>query len=416
MAARLGGIGDAFADRNFRRFSVGAIVSWLSFFVQSVAVSWTAWDLTHSARWLAIVAVADAAPNIVLMPLGGVLADRHDRFRILLLSYAVAMVQAALLAALAFSGGLTIGRLAALAALHGAAHAFSIPAQYGFLPRFVDRSRLASAISVSAAYTQLGLFAGPALAGWVIVQFGTPVAFATNVAGYLCYFLCVATLPTPAGYRQPPASGKAFVADLLDGLRAIAGHRGIAAMLALMLCGDALAAAARQMAPAISATLLGAGVAGVSTLLACGGVGATVSALWLAHGGAKRTSPRIILRAFLGFLAGFSALLLSHSLLAAGAAMLVLGCSFEICRTGAVALLQTSVPDAVRGRVMSTQFLLLRLAGAIGVSGIGAAVADWGLRLPMLGAAAFALLVWGFTFRSRARIAADFAARTLQAG
>lgn len=409
MASSLGGIGDAFADRNFRRYSAGAIVSWLSFFVQSVAVSWTAWDLTHSARWLAIVAVLDAAPNIVLMPLGGVLADRYDRFRILLTAYAVATLQAALLAGLAFSGALTIGWLAALASLHGAAHAFSIPAQYGMLPRFVDRTRMASAISVSAAYTQLGLFAGPALAGWVIVHYGTAVAFAANVAGYACYFACVATLRTPPGYSQPAASGKALVADLLDGLRAIAGHRGIVALLALMLCGDALAATVRQMAPALSATVLGAGVAGVSTLLSCGGIGATLSALWLAHGGAKRVASSIILRAFLGVLAGFAALPLSPSLPVAGAAMVVLGCSFEICRTGAVALLQTSVPDAVRGRVMSTQFLLLRLAGAVGVSGIGAAAGTWGLRVPMLAAAGGALLVWCFTIRARARIAADFA-------
>jgi MFS family permease len=108
----LGGIGEAFADRNFRWYSLGSIVSWLSFFVQAVAVSWTAWDLTHSTRWLAIVALADAAPNITLMPIGGVLADRRDRLPILLASYGCATVQAVI--------------LAALAALHGAAHAFSI--------------------------------------------------------------------------------------------------------------------------------------------------------------------------------------------------------------------------------------------------------------------------------------------------
>src|SRR5579863_914191 len=230
----LGGIAAAFEDRNFRRYSIGAIVSWLSFFVQAVAVSWTAWDLTHSTRWLAIVALMDAAPNIALMPLGGVIADRYDRFRILLISYAFATLQAAILAGLAFAGALTIGLLAALAFTHGAIHAFSIPAQFGLLPRFVERRRLSSAIGVAAAYTQLGIFVGPALAGWVILHFGTAVAFATNVVGYGVYFACVALLRTPARYKQPAASGKTFVADLTDGLRAIAGHRGVAAILILM--------------------------------------------------------------------------------------------------------------------------------------------------------------------------------------
>jgi predicted MFS family arabinose efflux permease len=90
--------------------------------------------------------------------------------------------------------------------------------------------------------------------------------------------------------------------------------------------------------------------------------------------------------------------------------MIALGCFFEICRTGTVALLQTSVADALRGRVMSTQFLLLRLAGAIGVAVIGASAEDWGLRAPMLCCAALAFLAWGATFRARDRIVAAFSA------
>jgi MFS family permease len=409
LKSLLGGIADAFEDGNFRLYSVGSIVSWLSFFVQAVAVSWTAWDLTHSTGWLAIVALLDAAPNIVLMPLGGVIADRYDRFRILLAAYAFATLQAAMLAGLAFAGRLTIGPLAALAFLHGAIHAFSIPAQFGFLPRFVERRRLSSAISVAAAYTQLGIFVGPALAGWVILHFGTAVAFASNVVGYGVYFGFVALLRTPAGYRQP-VSGKPFVTDFLDGLRVIAGHRGIAALLALMLLGDALAAAVRQMAPAFADKALGAGVEGLSTLLAAAGVGATLSALWLAHGGARRSSPRTIMWSFLSFLISVAALMLTQNLISAAAAMVAFGGSFEICRTGTVALLQISVPDEIRGRVMSTQFLLLRLAGALGVAAIGATAVAWGLRAPTLCCAACALLVWGATFVKRERIAASFSA------
>jgi hypothetical protein len=139
-----------------------------------------------------------------------------------------------------------------LAFLHGTIHAFSIPAQFGLLPRFVGGDRLSSAIAVSAAYTQLGIFAGPALAGWVILHGGTAVAFATNVVGYGVFFGSVALLRTPAGYVQPAASGKAFFADFLDGLHAIATHRGISAIIVLMLLGDALAASVRQMAPAFA--------------------------------------------------------------------------------------------------------------------------------------------------------------------
>ena len=127
-----------------------------------------------------------------------------------------------------------------------------------------------------------------------------------------------------------------------------------------------------------------------------------------ARGG--RTSGAI-LWAFPAFLAALAALMLAQNMVAAALAMAGLGCFYEICRTGSLALLQTSVPDALRGRVMSTQFLLLRLAGAFGVAAIGAAAEGWGLRLPILCCVGVAVLAWGATFRSRKNIAATFAAR-----
>jgi predicted MFS family arabinose efflux permease len=404
----LGGIGEAFEDRNFRRYSLGSVLSWISYFVQAVAVAWTTWSLTHSTRWLAIVALLDALPNIALMPLGGVVADRFDRFRVLMASYGLAWLQALALTLLAFADALTIERLAALAFLHGAAHAFSIPAQYGFLPRFIDRRRLSSAISVSAAYTQLAVFAGPALGGWLILHYGVVVAYASNVVGYGVYFAFVAFLRTPAGYVQPPASGKSLLHDFLDGVKAIAAHRGILALLATMLLGAALWSAIAQMAPAIADKAMGSGVEGLSALLSAAGLGATVSALWLAHGGAARNSPRLVLTAFLGLVASVAGLALASSLLAGVLAMAALGGAYELCHTGSVALLQISIPDALRGRVMSTWFLLLRGAGAVGVVATGAVAEGWGLRAPLLVGAGLAAAAWVAAYSRRGQIAAAF--------
>jgi MFS family permease len=103
MAGRLGGIGEAFADRNFRIYSIGSILSWLSFWVQMVAMSWTTWELTHSTTWLAIIAVLDILPNLIFLPLGGVMADRFDRLRILLMSYGAAWFHVLALTILAYT-------------------------------------------------------------------------------------------------------------------------------------------------------------------------------------------------------------------------------------------------------------------------------------------------------------------------
>lgn len=171
-----------------------------------------------------------------------------------------------------------------------------------------------------------------------------------------------------------------------------------------MLLGDAQGSAVRQMAPAFAENALGSGVEGLSILLAASGIGATLSALWLAQGGSRRAAPSTILSAFLGFLVAIIALSLARGLLPACLAMMALACFFEICRTGTVALLQTSVPDGLRGRVLSSQFLLVRLAGTLGVATIGMAAADWGLRSPLLVSAALAFIVWVLIFRSRSQI------------
>lgn len=408
-APMLGGIADAFADANFRRYSVGSIVSWLSFFVQAMAVAWVTWSLTHSTRWLAIVGLLDAVPMSLLAPLGGVVADRYDRFRVLLVCYAFATVQSATLALLAFSGRMTVEWLACLAFLHGLIHAFSVPSQFGLLPRFVDRRRLASAIAVASAYSTLGLFVGPALGGWVLLRFGPGVAFASNVLGYAIYFVSAALLRTPPDYEQPARRHQPFMRDLADGARAIAAHRGITGLLTLMLFGDAIGGAVRQMLPAFADRALHAGVEGLSTILAGLGVGATLSALWLAQGGARRTTLPIILWSFAGHLAATAALMTAPTLVVAALAAVARGAAYEVCRTGTVSLLQTSVPDALRGRVMSTQFLLQQGASSLGVALVGVLAEPLGLRPTILLGIGLAALAWLMTTRGRARMIEAFA-------
>jgi MFS family permease len=408
LVGKLGGIGDAFADRNFRIYSVGSVVSWLSFFVQMVAMSWTTWELTHSTTWLAVIALLDIAPNLVFLPLGGVLADRFDRFRMMLSASGTAWFHVLALTILADTGTLTILPLAILSFLHGLIHSFSVPAAYGMMPRFIARERLSSAIAVSSAYMQLAIFAGPALAGWIILHYGIAVAYATNVVGYLVFFASVAFLRTPETYVRPAASGRSILGDVVDGVRFIIGHRGISALLLLMVMGDAMSTAVYQMLPAIADKMLGSGVAGMSSLLSAAGLGATLSALWLAHGGAARATSNRVLWAFLAFTLSVGALMFAHHLLVAVTVMVAYGFAGEARRTGTVSILQSSVDDAQRGRVMSTQFMFQRVAGGIGTIFIGSAAENLGLQIPMLIAAALALVVWTIAFANRRRIAAAF--------
>ena len=176
----LGGISEAFSDRNFRFYSIGAIATWIGYFVQLIAVSWYAWELTHSTSWLAIIALLDLVPNIVLMPLAGAIADRYDKYFLMGFVSLLAFVQASVISVLAYLGMLTIWPFAFLVLLHGIVISFMVPAMYGILPRFVKRSCLSSAIAVSSSYAQLAVFVGPAIAAWVITAYGVIIAFALN--------------------------------------------------------------------------------------------------------------------------------------------------------------------------------------------------------------------------------------------
>ncbi|RFB80970.1 MFS transporter [Methylovirgula sp. 4M-Z18] len=410
MKLQFGGIGEAFSDQNFRLYSIGAIVSWLCFLVQIVAVSWTTWELTHSTWWLAIIAVLDVLPNLLCLPFGGVLADRMDRVRILQVTYFLALLQALALAVLAASGLLTIAALAVLSFLHGLIHSFSMPGLYGLLPRFIARERLSSAIAVAAAYSQVAIFAGPALAGWIMAHFGAATAFATNVAGYAFYLCTLSMMRTPADYQAPKPSGRSVWGDMVDGFAYIVSHRGILAFMVVILLGNALNAAMRQMLPAYAAQELGMGVEGMTDLLAAAGFGATLSALWLAYGGARSATPTRVLWAFLAYSTMIAGLALVHGLILALVMMLLSGLAGEIRQTGTVSLLQLAVDNDQRGRVMSLQYMLQRLAAGIGAYLVGTSAEGASVRLPLLALAGLAALVGLALLFGRRGIAGAFAA------
>jgi MFS family permease len=409
MAIGLGGIGEAFAERNFRIYSIGSITSWITYFVQQIAFSWATWQATHSPLWLAIVAVLDIVAALIFMPLGGALADRHDRLRILMTAYGADCFKASMLAILAFSDCLTLPILCIAAFLHGTIHSFSVPASFGLLPRFVSRERLTAAIGVNSSYTQFAIFAGPAVAGWILVHWGVAVAFTVNVAGYMLYFATMAFLRTPDGFVQVRSAGRSIRQDVREGGRYVLGHKGLSSLLVLVLFGDAIAGAVFQMLPAYSDLVLDWGVGGVSVLFGASGLGATCAALWLAHGGAGRATPERILWAVLGV--GISVLLLAGlaNVVTAAIAMLVFGACGETRRTGTLSIMQLSVDDAQRGRVMSTLFLMSRLANGIGAVVIGGTAHYAGLQLPLFASGAVLILVWLAMFGRRKSITAAFA-------
>ncbi len=150
-----------FEIRNYRLFATGNGISQIGYWIQRVAQSWLAWQLTHSGTWLGLVAAADLIPNVVISPFAGALADRVDRIKLIRLTQLVAILQAWVLAILSFSGIITVDELFGLIFALGFINAFNQPARLALIPSLVDSTSLPSAVALNSLIFNLARFIGP---------------------------------------------------------------------------------------------------------------------------------------------------------------------------------------------------------------------------------------------------------------
>jgi predicted MFS family arabinose efflux permease len=396
----LGGIGKAFSERNFRIYTIGSITSWVSFFIQLLAINWLTWELTKSTKWLAIITFLDIAPNFIFVPIGSVLADRTDRIRIVIITHILALMQALALAVLSLTGQITIYSLAILVFLHGLIHSFSVPSLFGMLPRVISKENLSSAIAVNSAYTHLSLFVGPVIAGILIAKFHISAAFLANVIGYLIYLITIGFLRIPP--EEPrPQMGNGILSDILEGGHHILKHAGIGPMLLLVFIGNAVSYSLFNLLPAFADIVFGQGVDGLTIFMASAGLGAGAGALWLAYQG---LSERTTLRSLVSFLIVILsvALFVSTEYYLLGTLFIfVFGAGNEIRSTGIVTLIQNSVNDDKRGRVMGAYFLIHRASNAFGILIIGIAADHFGLFYPIIIMLIFCFVIWLWLFKRR---------------
>jgi MFS family permease len=398
-----GGIGKVFSERNFRIYTVGSITSWTSFFIQLLAINWLTWEMTKSTKWLAVISFLDIAPNFIFVPIASALADKIDRIRIVVITHILALLQTLALAVLALTGLITISSLAILVFLHGLIHSFSVPALYGILPRIISKENLSSAIAANSAYTHLSLFVGPVIAGLLIANFHISAAFFANVLGYLIYLITIGFLRIPPE-EAPPRMSKGILSDVLEGGHHILTHAGIGPMLFLVFIGNAVAFSLFNLLPAFADIVFGRGVDGLTTLMASGGLGAGVGALWLAYRGLSERTTLLSLLSFLIVILSVALFVSTTTYMLGILLIFIFGAGNEIRSTGIVTLIQTSVDDEKRGRVMGAYFLIYRASNAFGMLVIGTAADYLGLFYPMIIMLIICFTIWLWLFKYRQRI------------
>lgn len=379
----------ALRHRNYRLFFAGQLVSLTGTWMQSVAQGWLVLRLTDSPALLGLVAAASSLPVLLLSLFAGTIADRVSKHRLLIGSQLVAMLLAAILAVLTLTGLVQVWHVFVLAGLLGLVNAFDAPARQAFTVEMVGREDLLNAIALNASVFNAARTIGPAMAGIVVALIGEGPAFALNalsfvfvIAGLL--MMRLPPLPRPAGGRP---SGQ-----LREGLAYIAGEPRVRALLTQAAAIALFCFVYIPLLPAFARDVLGAGAGGYGALSAANGLGALAAALLLAQLGDKLPRGRLLTLAVLiypGLLITFT---MMRSMPLALLLMLVTGWAGVTTMALTNTLIQSIVPDGLRGRVMSVFTLLMMGASPMGgmVAGV---VAQFVGSVPLV-VAASAMVGW----------------------
>ncbi|HMF86808.1 MAG TPA: MFS transporter [Gemmatimonadaceae bacterium] len=338
--------------RNFRLFWTGQTVSLIGTWMQQVGVGWLALELTNSAFWVGLVAAAGSFPVLLLSLYGGVVADRRSKLRIVIVCQALLLLEATALWWFTWTGRMNIEWLMVLTTVGGVIAAFEIPARQAMIVELVAREDIVDAIALNSGGFNLARIIGPSIAAVVLAKYGLAWCFAINA---LSYFAVLASLGriklppwTPVQYLVSPAE------QLKQGLNYIRGSRPVSALMGVVAVYAIFGFQYLTMMPVVARDVLHTGASGYGLLLTFVGIGALTGALSLAGLGGRIRRGRLFnatAYAFAGLVILFSLMRTVH--LAAGV-LLFLGLVMIINGALANGILQSVVPDELRGRVMAT--------------------------------------------------------------
>ena len=398
--------------RDYGLYSAGNAVSLVGNWVQRVAVGWLAWELTHSGAWLGLLAMAELSPALVLGPLGGAVADRGGRLRLIAIAQAVSMATSLVLVGLIVTDWVTPELLILVVLISGAAQGFIQPARLALVPSLVPRDDIPTAVAVNAIIYNLARFIGPALAGVLIVTLDVAAAFVVNAGSYLAFLLVLTRIRLRHDIVDTSRSrNTSLLADIGEGLAYAARHPGIGPLLLLAVVMSLGVRPYVELLPGFADAVFKGGAETLAALTSTIGAGAILSGFWLAQRGDREGLGRITLLA-MGVLIlsviGFAA---TDSFALALVAMGVSGLSMVVGGVGAQTLIQLSIRPEMRARVMSLYGLIFRGGPAAGALAMGAASEVVGLRWPLAVGGLAALAVWAFTWIRRRDAISDLEGR-----
>jgi MFS family permease len=355
MVARAGTF-SALKHRNFRLFLAGQAVSLSGTWMQRVAESWLVYELTKSPLALGIIGFATRLPVIFLSLFAGVLADRLDKRKILIVTQTVAMCQAFVLAALTFTGVVRFWHVAVLGTLLGVSESFDTPARQSFYKEMVGAKDLMNAIALNSTTFNLARMVGPAIAGVLIASIGVGGCFLFNALSFLA--VIVAYLSMRLRPQDPRISDEGHWSELKEGLRYVRSNPIVSRCIALIGVASLFAMSYSTLLPVFATSILKGGARTYTALMAAAGAGALTAALVVASLGDYRRKGLLASLGAICFPLAVIGLSFAHAPAAAFAVSVVLGMTMILLTASLNTLVQTAIPDRLRGRVMSLYILV----------------------------------------------------------
>jgi MFS family permease len=341
----------ALTHRNFRFFLLGQGVSLIGTWMQSVAQGWLVLTLTNSPFFVGLVAGLGSLGVLAFTLYAGVVADRRDKRRLVVLTQSLSMVLAFALAALVWTHVVTVWHVLALATMLGIVNAFDIPTRQAFMVELVGKEDLMSAIALNSSMFNAARIVGPAIAGALIGAVGVATCFALNGVSYVAVIAGLVAMRLPR-FEPRPATGSVWL-GLREVVAFLRSDRRVETLVVLTAVLSVFGFPFLVMMPVFARDVLHVGAAGYGALTAAVGGGGMLGALVIAVN-SRRIVRRGRLMAFGGV--AFGLLVLSFAWSRSFVLSLVLlalaGCAMIVNNALTNTMLQTSVPDHLRGRVM----------------------------------------------------------------
>jgi predicted MFS family arabinose efflux permease len=377
-----------FRHRMFAILWTGAFVSNIGTWMETIGVGILVTEATDQSLWTGLVAAAGFAPLAVLGPVGGALADRLPRRRLLLVTTTIQTVLATTLTVLVATGEPSPAIVTLIIFAAGCAQSIGFPAYQAVLPDLVPEEDLVGAVALSSAQWNLGRVVGPALAGVLITVGGYEWAFGFNAVSFLAVIFAVLQLRLP-----PPAErkGTSIRAEIREGIGYVRRDPGLRVVVAYMFINSLLAAPFIALVPAMAEKVLDAGKGGTAVLVTAQGIGAVTMALSLAALAVRFGNRRVMLAVLWGLPPALALYAVMPVLAASAVAIFFVGLLYLGALSSFTSIAQLRAPAAVRGRVMSVLLVLLGAVYPVGAIVQGAIADQIGLRVTTAGAAALML-------------------------